>query len=184
LRNDPNLIHPAYLTTFDPIFGTQFDTKSFGFGPLAVRIAQVGNSLRAVVLTSEGGPRRIYLFDVSNTGQLTQITSTQLTTSGADGGSNLVLSSNNAVGFVTVFASTDSEIISFSLNDGAIIKRTTVPSNPPEILALNEGPNRRLLAFRQGNTLKVLNVLDPSQPVEVSSTTVTRNNEFSAIPDD
>jgi hypothetical protein len=184
LRNDPNLIQPAYLTTFDPILGTQFDNKSFGFGPLAVRIAQVGNTLRAVVLTSEGGPRRIYLFDVSNTGQLTQITSTQLTTSGADGGSNLVLSSNSAVGFVTVYASTDAEIISFSLNDGAIIKHTTVPSSPPEILALNEGPNRRLLAFRQGNTVKVLNVLDPSQPVEVSSTTVTRNNEFSAINDD
>lgn len=182
LRNDPGLTHPAFLTTFDPILGTQFDNKTFGFGPLAVRIAQVGNNLRAIVLTSEG--RRIYLFDISDTGQLTQIASTQLTASGSDGNSDLVLSSNSAVGFVAVFATTGAEIVSFSLNDGSVIKRTPIPSGPPEILALNEGPNRRLLVFRQGNLLKVLNVLDPAQPVEVSSTTLTTNNEFSASPVD
>src|ERR1700737_485587 len=65
LRNDPVSVHPAILTTFDPILGTQMDNKTFGFGPLGVALAQVGSSLRAVVLTSEGGPRRIYLFDVS-----------------------------------------------------------------------------------------------------------------------
>ena len=183
LRNDATLVQPASLTTFDPILGTQFDTKTFGFGPLAVRLAQVGNNLRAVVLTSEGGPRRIYLFDVSNTGQLTQITSTQLTTDNGDGGSDLVLSGSGAVGFVAVFSASAGDLVSFSLNDGAIIKHTALPG-PPQNLVLNEGPNRRLLAFRQGNLLKVLNVLDPAQPVEVSSTTLTTNNEFSGSFDD
>ena len=53
LRNDPVATHPAFLTTFDPILGTEKDNKTFGFGPLEVRLAQVGNALRAVVLTSE-----------------------------------------------------------------------------------------------------------------------------------
>jgi hypothetical protein len=179
LRNDPVAAHPAIITTFDPVLGTQFDSKTFGFGPLGVRLTKVGNNLRAVVLTSEGGPRRIYLFDVSNTGQLTQITSTQLTTSNADGGSNLVLSGSGAVGFAAVFASTNSEIVSFSLSDGSIIKRVPVAAAPPSHLTLFEGTNKRLLAYRQGATLKVLDVLDPAQPQEVASVALVTNNEFS-----
>jgi len=81
LRNDRNNPHSAVITTFHPLFGDQFDSKTFGFGPLEVRIAQVGSSARVVALTSQGGPRRIYLFDVSATGQLTEIGFTDLTTS-------------------------------------------------------------------------------------------------------
>lgn len=184
LRNDPVAAHPAIITTFDPVLGTQFDSKTFGFGPLAVRLTKVGNNLRAVVLTSEGGPRRIYLFDVSNTGQLTQIASTQLTASGADGGSNLVLSGSGAVGFAAVFASANSEIVSFSLNDGSIIKRVAVPTSPPNRLALYESANKRLLAFRQGTTLKVLDVLDPAQPAEVASVPLVTNAEVGGIFND
>ncbi len=184
LRNDPVGGHPAFLTTFDPILGTQFDTKTFGFGPLAVRLAQVGNSLRAVVLTSEGGPRRVYLFDVSSNGQLTQITSTQLTSSGADGGSNLVLSGSGAVGFAAVFAGTDSEIVSFSLNDGAIIKRLVLAGSPPDRLALYKAANKRLLAFRQGTNLKVFDILDPAQPQEVASVSLVTNGEVGGVIND
>ena len=54
LTNGPVAPQTPFLTTFDPILGTEFDHKSFGFGPLDVRLAQVGNILRAVVLTSEG----------------------------------------------------------------------------------------------------------------------------------
>jgi hypothetical protein len=67
------------LTSFDPIVGTSFDSKTSGFGPLGVRVVQTANGLRVVVLTSEGGPRAIYLFDLSPTGQLTQLATTQLT---------------------------------------------------------------------------------------------------------
>ena len=55
LTNGPIASQTPFLTTFDPILGTEFDHKSFGFGPLDVRMAQVGNKLRAVVLTSEIG---------------------------------------------------------------------------------------------------------------------------------
>ena len=72
LTDDPDTFHPAFLTTFDPILGTEFDHKSFGFGPIAVRMAQVGNKLRVVVLTSEGGPCKIYLFEVLATQALSQ----------------------------------------------------------------------------------------------------------------
>src|SRR5690349_13495058 len=184
LRNDPAAVHPAFLTTFDPILGTQFDSKTFGFGPLGVRLTKVGNKLRAVVLTSQGGPRRIYLFDVSNTGQLTQITSTDLTTSNADGGSNLVLSGAGAVGFAAVYTDGDAEIVSFSLNDGAIIKRVAIGGSPPSHIALYETANKRLLAFRQASNLRVLDVTDPAQPQEVASVALVTNGEFGGIFDD
>ena len=182
LRNDPFGVHPAFLTTFDPILGTQFDSKTFGFGPLEVRLAQVGANLRAVVLTSEGGPRRIYLFDITPDGKLTQIASTQLTTSNTDAGSNLVLSGSGAVGF-TIVAGAIGELITFSLNDGVILKRTIVPSLP-NTLAMYDAPGKRLLAFRNGDHLKVLNALDPAQPLEIASVPLVDNDEFSAVPDD
>jgi hypothetical protein len=176
LRNDPNSTHPAFLTTFHPILGTQFDTRSFGFGPLEVRLAQVGANLRAVVLTSEGGPRRIYLFDITPDGMFTQIASTQLTTSNTDGGSNLVLSGSGAVGF-TIVAGTTNELVTFSLNDGVILKRTTV-SSLPNTLALYDTPGKRLLAFGDGNQFKVINALDVAQLVEIATVPLVGNGNF------
>jgi len=144
LRNDPVSVHPSILTTFDPILGTQMDSKTFGFGPLGVALAQVGSSVRAVVLTSEGGPRRIYLFDVSSTGQLTQLASTQLTTSNSDGGSNLVLSGDAQAGFVIVYSNSGADLVAFSLLDGAILNRLAL-STITSTLAMNETSNTRLL---------------------------------------
>lgn len=182
LTNGPVNSQSPFLTTFDPILGTEFDHKSFGFGPFDVRMVQMGNKLRAVVLASEGGPSRIYLFDVSPTGQLTQIASTQLTTSINSGQSNVVLSSNGAVGFVAVHTGVNilGELISFSLSDGAIIKRFPL-SDVPGTIALNEGPNRRLLAFHSGNNLRVVNVLDATQPVETASVPLVPNGELSGV---
>ena len=178
LRNDLVDAHSALLTTFDPILGTQFDAKIFGFGPLEVRLAQVGANLRAVVLTSEGGPRRIYLFDITPDGKMAQIGSTQLTTSITDGGSNLVLSGSGAVGFTIVDVdSTTRELVTFSLNDAVILKRTTVASLP-NTLAMYEGNGKRLLAFAEGNQLKVLNVLNAAQPAEFASVPLVGNGNF------
>ena len=182
LKSGPTSMRPVLLTTFDPILGTQFDNEIFATSPVYVRLAKVGDNLRAVVQTAGG--RTIYLFDVSPTGQLTQIASTQLTTSGADAGSNLALSGNGAVGFVIVVTeSLGADIITFSLNDGAIIKRFPV-SHAPDTIALYENPNTRLLAFRLGDQVKVLNVLDPSQPVEIASVPLVSNNESFGFPDD
>jgi hypothetical protein len=177
LRNDLVNAHSAVLTTFDPILGTQFDSKIFGFGPLEVRLAQVGANLRAVVLTSEGGPRRIYLFDITPDGKLTQIASTQLTTSNTDGGSNLVLSGSGSVGFTIVAGTTNDELVTFSLNDGVILKRTTV-SSLPNTLALYEATGKRLLAFGDGNQFKVINALDVAQLVEIATVPLVGNGNF------
>ncbi len=185
VRNDPGNAHNAIISTFDPILGTVFDTELPQFPPSDVRLVQVGASLRAVCLTS-GGPRRVYLFDVSSTGELTQLSFTQLTTSGSDGGSDLAISGSSALGFASVFSDTTpgGEIVTFSLNNGSVIKRYPIPFKHAENLALNEGPNRRLLAYRDGLSLKVLNVLDPANPVEIASVTLVDNEEFSASPDD
>ncbi len=180
LRNDRTNTHSAVITTFHPLFGDQFDTKTFGFGPLEVRIAQVGNNVRVVVLTSQGGPRRIYLFDVSPTGQITEIGFTDLTTSNGDGGSTMVLSGTAGLGWVGVIGDSGLELVCFSLNTGAIVKRSPLAGNP-ETLTLNEGPGRRVIAYRGGDNFKVVNVLDPANPVETASVPLVRNTEFSGL---
>jgi Calx-beta domain len=173
----------SFLSTFDPILGTQFDSKPLpGFGPLGVTLAQVGSGLRAVVLTSEGGPRRIYLFDVSSTGQLTQLASTQLTTSNSDSGSNMILSGVGQAGFVSVATSSGADLVSFSLNDGSILNR--LPGSGASTLFIKELPNSRLVAFRNGNTLKVVNASNPSQLTVIGSVPLFSNGEFSGSFDD
>src|SRR5437588_8324190 len=74
LTNDSSTTK-ARLATFDPLLGTPLDSMTFGFGPSEVNLAQTSSGLRAFVLTSEGGPRKIWLFDVSSTGKLTAVTS-------------------------------------------------------------------------------------------------------------
>src|SRR5690242_10996363 len=48
LENDPVDVQAAFLTSFDPLAGTEFDHKTFGFGPLEVRMAQTSAGLRVV----------------------------------------------------------------------------------------------------------------------------------------
>ncbi len=182
LRSDPSSPNTAFLTTFDPISGAQMDSESFGFGPLGVQLAQVGNSLRAVALTSQGGPRAIYLFDVSASGQLTQITSKQLTTSINDGGSNIVLSGASQTGFTIVYpaAGNGAELITFSLVDGAVLNRLPIPGIS-DTLAMSERPNSRLLAFRTGDNLQIVNATNPALPVSSGTIPLPRNTEFSAF---
>jgi hypothetical protein len=186
LRNDPGTVHPAYLTTFDPLTGAQLDSKSFGFGPLGVRLAQVGNSLRAVVLTSQGGPRAVTLFDVAADGKLTQLAMTTLTISNTDSGSNIVLSGKAGVGFALVAGGPSKEVVAFSLADGAVVGRLGIA--PPvsfsaDALAMVEtADNKRVLAFLGDlSTLLLVDAADPSSMTLMGSSALPRNNEFSAI---
>lgn len=180
VRSDPTTVGSARLTTFDPILGTVLDNETFGpAGAREVRFAQVGSNLRAVVLTGTAA-RTIYLFDISSTGEITPITSTQLSTSNGVGGSNIVLSGAGAAGFAVVIGGAERELVSFSLNDGSILKRTPV-TGLAETLTLYEGGGKRLLAFRSGLHLKVLNVLDAANPVETASVSMTTNGEFSGF---
>jgi hypothetical protein len=94
----------------------------------------------------------------------------------------MALSGSAGVGF-TIIDSTTKELVTFSLTDGSIIKRTTVAALPTT-LALYEAPGKRLLAFRSGDQLKVFDVLDPALPQETASVPLVTNNEFSALPDD
>jgi Calx-beta domain-containing protein len=181
LRNDPVSVQSAILTTFDPILGTPMDSKTFGPGPLGVAVAQVGSSLRAVVLTSG---RQIYLFDISSTGQLTQLASTQLTMSSGDGGSNLVLSGPAQAGFVIVFGNSGiADLVSFSLVDGGILNRLALPGIA-STLEMKETSNSRRLVFRIGNAFKVVNALNPNQLIDSGSVQLVSNGEFSGIPYD
>lgn len=180
VRSDPAAPGSDRLTTFDPILGTVFDNETFvSAGAREVRFAQVGSQLRAVVLTGAAA-RTIYLFDISSTGQITPITSTQLSTSNGVGGSNIVLSGAGAAGFAVVIGGAERELVSFSLNDGSVLKRTPV-TGLAETLALYEGGGKRLLAFRSGLNLRVLNVLDAANPVDSASVPMTTNGEFSGF---
>src|SRR5215510_12400597 len=51
LKNDSANVHSAVLTSFDPTSGVVFDSKTFGFGPLEVGLAETPNGRRVVVLT-------------------------------------------------------------------------------------------------------------------------------------
>ena len=179
LRNGRTNPFDAVISTFHPVFGDQLDTKTFGFGPLNIRMAQVGSSYRAVVLTTQGGPRRIYLFDISPTGQLTEIAFTDLTTANSDSGSSMVLSGAAGLGWISVAGNSAHELVCFSLTTGAIVKRSPLVGNPVT-LTLNEGPGRRVIAYRGLDNLKILNVLDHANPVETASVPLVRNAEFSA----
>lgn len=185
LRNDPVSVHPAFLTTFDPLLGTQMDSKSFGFGPLGVQMAQVGNSLRAVVLTSQGGPRKIYLFSVSASGQLTELTSKELTTSNGDGGSNIVLSGTSQTGFVVVYpaAGLGGELVAFSLVDGSIVSRLPI-DGIADTLVMSERPTGRLLACRTFDTLQIVDATNPAQLIKLTPVPLPRNADFNALPKD
>ncbi|HWT03672.1 MAG TPA: Calx-beta domain-containing protein [Pyrinomonadaceae bacterium] len=177
LRSDPVSVHPARLTTFDPVSGKQFDSKTFGFGPLGVQLARVGDKLRAVVLTSEGGPRKIYLFDVSAAGKLTQLASTKITDSIIDGGSNIVLSGSAQVGFALVASN---ELITFSLVNGAILKRSQTYYS--DTLVMNEAGGKRLLAFQDGpGALGLLDVSVPTDPVTLPYVPLPPTSEWSGI---
>ncbi len=179
MRDEPGS-QAAVITTFHPLFGDQFDTKTFGFGPLEVRLAQVGNNVRVVALTSQGGPRRIYLFDVSPTGQLTEIGFTDLTTSNAAAGTNMVLSGEAGLGWVGVIGSgLSQDLVCFDLATGAIVKRSFLAGFPVS-LVLNEGPGRRVIAYRGESNLKIVNVLDAANPTETASVSLVRNAETSA----
>ncbi len=186
LRNHPTTSHPAFLTTFDPLTGAQFDTKSFGFGPLGVQLARVGDSLRVVVLTSQGGPRAVTLFDVGADGKLTQLASTQLTTSGNDAGSNVVLSGKAGAGFALVAGGPGKELVTFSLTDGSIINRlgvTPPTSSNADALEMVETADKRLLAFLgDSSTLRLVDASNPAAPSAAGSVALPRNTEFSANP--
>lgn len=138
-------------------------------------MAQTSAGLRVVVLTSEGGPRRIYLFALSPTGQLTQLASTQLTTSITDGGSNMVLSGSAEVGFVVPASG---EFLTFSLIDGSILN--SLPGTIGGTLGLTEANGKRVVAIHTGGQLiRFLNVINPAQPVVLGDVSLPANGEFS-----
>jgi hypothetical protein len=171
LRSDG---HPV-LTTFEPVSGQVFDTKTFGFGPEAVQLVKIGSGLRAAVLTNEGGPFAIYLFDIGPAGQLTQLSKTSLTTSNAAADPTLVLSSAAQVGFTIIFSADltqGQELISFSLIDGTVLSRFPLKVSTDEPLTMYEANGKRMLAFvrstyASGKPARSVGLVDASNPVQM-----------------
>jgi Calx-beta domain len=182
LTNDPVSGHPARLGTFDPLLGTPIDSETFGFGPLGVNLAQISNSLRVVVLTSEGGPRKLWLFDLNATmGTLSQLASTQLTASNSDAGGSLVLSASGQVGFVIVAPNTGfagMDLVCFSLVDGSIVSRTQIAGGGEMIM--NETGGKRTLGFLKDTaTLELFDATNPALPSKIGDIPLPKNSEFS-----
>src|SRR5882724_5195864 len=179
LTNDSSTTK-ARLATFDPVLGAALDSTTFGFGPLEVNLAQTASGLRAFVLTSEGGPRKIWLFDVNSSGKLTAVTSNQLTSSNADSGSGLALSTSGQVGFVIVASATPggNDLVSFNLNDGSVISRTPVSGGNG--FAMQEAGGKRTLAFMKDlTTLELFDGSNPQQPGKITDIPLPANGEHS-----
>jgi len=190
LKNDeyPNL-HRALITTFDLTSGVVLDNESMGFGPLGVELAETENGIRVVVLTSEGGPRKIYLFSLDSAGNLTLINSTQLTTSGTDLGSNIVVSAGSQTGFAIV-ASADfqvKELVTFSLVNASILNRYSA-SNPQWqiyadlVVSLMERNDKRILTFMNDVSaaprLQLIDVFNPLEPVDLGGIPLPNSGSF------
>jgi len=176
------------LTTFNPASGQALDSKSFGFGALGVRFARIPEGLRAVVLTSQGGPRNIFLFDVSATGLITTITQTQLTPAINDGGSQLVVSPAAKAGFVLAYAPTGTgkDLVSFSLVNGSILARVHIEPvlGLQDVLGMVEtADGRRLLTFfDQLASVAILDATNVAQPVLLGKVPLTSNPIRGLLP--
>jgi hypothetical protein len=174
LANDPDQIHPALLTTFDPNTGMKFDSKVFGFGPAHVQVANSALGSRVVVLSNEGGPNTVTIFDLSQTGILTRRASNRLQTNGIDYRSNLALSSTGGVGFVIVIGDNfDTELVAFRLDDAAVLSRFPLGGSAFETLRLKEVNGKRFVSFIRfvtgGRSLVVIDETNPAQPLEIAS---------------
>lgn len=165
------------LIVFDPSTQTIFDSQSFGFGPLEVQLAQTPAGLRAFVLTSEGGPRRLWAFSIGADGKLTQIGSTQLTTSIDDDGSNLIISSKAQVGAVIVDdgPGIGSDLVTFSLIDGSIVGRIFVGHVLFANLrmAVAETDEQQTVVFlKDYTTIGLIDISHPAQPADLGGVSV------------
>ena len=170
LANEPDQVHPALLTTFDPNTGMKFDSKVLGFGPAHVQVANSAFGSRVVVLSNEGGPNTVTIFDLSQTGILTRRASNRLQNNDIDYRSNLALSSTGGVGFVIVIGdSFDSELVAFRLDDGAVLSRFPLGGAAFQTLRLKEVNGKRFVSFIRFHSLVVIDETNPAQPLEISS---------------
>ena len=173
------------LTSFDPVTGQVFDSQFVSFGPAGVRIANTPDGPRVVVLTTEGGPNTVTIYDLSSSGALTQRARTRLTDSIVDFRSNVIVSSAD-IGFVVVHISDQNyQILSFSLDDAAILGRLAVQSPLPS-LGMTEVEGQRTLVYVTGispqSAVVAIDGSDPTQMHELGTVQLVRNEEFSASP--
>lgn len=176
----------ALLVAFNPISGETLDSKTFGFGALEVRLAQTANGYRVFVLTSEGGPRMLWIFALAADGKLTQLNSLQLTTSIDADGSNLAISSTAQAGVVIVDdgPGIGSDLVTFSLNDGSIIGRLFVGRvyYADERIGIAETAVKQTVVFlKDFTTIGLVDISQPSQPVDLGGVSFPTNTPMSTV---
>ena len=169
------------ITTFDVNSGLKIDSQFTGFGPLQVQVVKLSDKTKVVALTSRGGPNTVSIFDMDESGHLTFVAETRLTSSSSDDRSNPVLSSRARAGFVRVtnqqFAS---ELVSFSLDDGSILQRASVPVS--DILTFHENAEICMIASGRGRNLNFIDVTIPTQMALVGQATLP-STELTASSD-
>lgn len=155
-------LNGGYVTSFDLATGATLDSEYAGFGALDFEVVQLTDGMRVVALTSRGGPRTVTIYDLSPTGTLTFRAERQLTTSGSDEGSNLVLSGKARAGFVRVAGIQSlSEVVAFSLDTGEILNRAALPRS--DYLNVYDSASRALLVTGRNVTLRFYDVTNPAQ---------------------
>ncbi|HEY0459604.1 MAG TPA: hypothetical protein VGC97_10740 [Pyrinomonadaceae bacterium] len=149
------------ITSFDPVTGVRIDTKFVGFGAATMKLVKLTDGVRVVVLTTQGGPRKITIYDLDANGFLTFRAATQLTTSGSDIDSNILLSASGRVGFTRSTNDVSNQIVSFSLDDGSVLNRINTLSSSR--LTMYEDADRRIIVSGSGGHLVFINAANPSQ---------------------
>jgi len=163
-------LNGGQVTSFDVATGATLDSEFAGFGPLDCELVQLSDGIRVVALTSRGGPRTVTIYDLSPSGVLTFRAERQLTTSGSDSNSNLILSSKARAGFIRVAGIQFlSEVVSFSLDTGEILNRANLPVS--DYLNVYDSANRALLVTGRDQTLQFYDVTNPSQLVSLGNVT-------------
>ena len=158
------------LTSFDPVTGTKFDSKIAGSSPQEVRVVETAGGTKVAVLNFNW----VAVYNMDQAGKLTLVGKKVVSYSNADFYGNLALSSQNSVGFTMVLTENyDPELVVFSLDTSAIIKRLPISGDAGRFVGLKEANGKSTLVYihfpapSSPPELVVLDVTNPAQPTEI-----------------
>lgn len=171
------------LITFDLVKASQLQHFVTSPLPSSLKIANTNTGPRVVALT-RSGPRTAMIFDLSPSGQLIERARTVLANSPVSFYSPLAVSSASRIGFTIVPTDTPpytNDLISFSLDDGAILDRLPV-GYTGEQLGLAECNNQLTVVFtRELSNLVVVDATNPQNLVERGSISLPPITGFSGV---
>lgn len=157
---------PGQVTVIDTVSGTRLDTKLTARGVVSVRIAELEDGLKVLVLTNDSGNHHITIYDLALDGVLTERSHTQLNNNPGISilGSRIQFSRTTRTGFVSL-SSGNIRLVSFSLDSGALLQTLVTPVSA--YLNLYEDAGRKILVGGLNRTVVFIDYSNPSAMVEL-----------------